>query len=51
MNYRLNFLPAVEQDVQDAYDWYEFQLPGLGEDFFVVGRCCDQFACPQALAE
>jgi plasmid stabilization system protein ParE len=35
MNYRLDFLPHVEQDVQDAYDWYELQLPGLGEDFLL----------------
>ncbi len=35
MSYLLDFLPAVEQDVQDAYDWYELQLPGLGEDFLL----------------
>lgn len=35
MSYRLNFLPQVEQDVQDAFDWYELQLPGLGEDFLL----------------
>lgn len=35
MSYRLDFLPQVEQDVQDAYDWYELQLPGLGEDFLL----------------
>ena len=35
MNYLLDFLPAVEQDVQNAFDWYELQLPGLGEDFLL----------------
>lgn len=35
MSYRLNFLPQVEQDVQDAFDWYELQVPGLGEDFLL----------------
>lgn len=35
MSYRLDFLPQVEHDVQDAYDWYELQLPGLGEDFLL----------------
>ncbi len=35
MIYRLNFLPQVEHDVQEAFDWYELQLPGLGEDFLL----------------
>lgn len=35
MSYRLNFLPQVELDVKEAYDWYEWQLPGLGEDFLL----------------
>ena len=35
MNYSLDFLPEVEKDVQSAYNWYEEQLPGLGEDFLL----------------
>ncbi|MBL7777794.1 MAG: type II toxin-antitoxin system RelE/ParE family toxin [Chitinophagales bacterium] len=35
MTYRIAFLPQVEQDVQDAYNWYELQLPGLGDDFLL----------------
>lgn len=35
MNYAIEFLPEVEQDVLEAYNWYEEQLPGLGEDFLL----------------
>lgn len=35
MSYRLEFLPEVEQDVKQAYDWYELQRLGLGEDFLL----------------
>jgi len=28
-------LPKVEQDVQEAYNWYELQVQGLGEDFLL----------------
>lgn len=35
MSYTLDFLHVVEADVQDAFDWYELQLPGLGEDFLL----------------
>ena len=27
---------AAELDIQDAYDWYEFQRPGLGEEFLAA---------------
>jgi hypothetical protein len=29
MKYLIDFLPEVEADVQNTYDWYEEQLPGL----------------------
>ena len=29
----LIFRPAAAADVQDAYNWYEEQRPGLGEEF------------------
>ena len=35
MNYSVDFLPQVEADVQTAYDWYETQSVGLGEDFLL----------------
>jgi hypothetical protein len=35
MNYLIDFLPEVEADVQNTYDWYEEQLNGLGEDFLL----------------
>lgn len=35
MTYTLNFLPSVDKDVTDAFNWYEEQLPGLGEDFLL----------------
>jgi plasmid stabilization system protein ParE len=30
--------PEAEQDVADAYNWYEAREPGLGEDFL---RCIE----------
>jgi len=36
MAYYIDFLPEVEQDVQNAYDWYQEQLYGLGEDFLLT---------------
>ena len=27
--------PEAEQDLSEAYNWYENQLPGLGEDFIL----------------
>ena len=35
MKYALDFLPEVYQDVQEAYDWYEKQSIGLGEDLLL----------------
>ena len=34
--YLLNFLPDVSADVNDAYDWYEKQIAGLGEQFLTA---------------
>jgi plasmid stabilization system protein ParE len=28
--------PAAAADIEDAYQWYEAQQPGLGEDFLVA---------------
>ncbi len=25
--------PEAQQDIEEAYDWYELRRPGLGEDF------------------
>lgn len=35
MNYTIQYLPSVERDVHDTYDWYEEQHTGLGEDFLL----------------
>ena len=35
MKYLLDFLPEVYGDVQEAYDWYEKQSIGLGENFLL----------------
>ena len=31
--YRLEAEPAVEHDIESAFDWYETEEPGLGHDF------------------
>ena len=33
MSRRLAFTPATNADIADAYDWYDAQRPGLGEEF------------------
>ena len=33
MSWRVEFAPAVEQDVAEAADWYESRQPGLGAQF------------------
>ena len=30
--------PAAAADIEDAYQWYESQRPGLGEDFLAALR-------------
>ena len=38
---RVIYAPEAEQDVADAYGWYEAREPGLGEDFLrCVERAC-----------
>lgn len=34
--YTLEFRPEVYEDVKTAYDWYESQRLGLGEDFLLT---------------
>lgn len=34
--YRLTFKPEVYYDIKTAYDWYETQRAGLGEDFLLT---------------
>jgi toxin ParE1/3/4 len=33
MSWRVEFAPAVEQDVAEAADWYESRQPGLSAQF------------------
>jgi toxin ParE1/3/4 len=33
MSWRVEFAPAVEQDVAEAADWYESRQSGLGAEF------------------
>jgi plasmid stabilization system protein ParE len=33
MSWRVEFAPAVEQEVAEAADWYESRQPGLGAQF------------------
>lgn len=39
----LIILPEAEQDVAQAYGWYEEQEPGLGEEFLRCVDACLQF--------
>jgi hypothetical protein len=41
MNYVLEFRPEVCKELDDAYNWYENQQTGLGEDFL---NCIDKYA-------
>jgi plasmid stabilization system protein ParE len=36
MEYKIEFLPQVYDDIKVAYDWYEEQRVGLGEDFLLT---------------
>lgn len=45
MNYVLVFRPEVREELNEAYDWYENQQTGLGDDFLdsideVLNRIC-----------
>lgn len=33
MPFELVFAPEAEQDLAEAYDWYEERRPGLGDEF------------------
>jgi plasmid stabilization system protein ParE len=33
MSYRLIIRPEAELDIQDTFEWYEAQSPGLGSEF------------------
>lgn len=39
MKYALVFRPDVRDDISDAYNWYEGQKPGLGDEFI---NCVDE---------
>ncbi|OKH40073.1 recombinase [[Phormidium ambiguum] IAM M-71] len=39
MNYVLVFRPEVREELEEAYNWYESQQPGLGDDFL---ECVDE---------
>jgi hypothetical protein len=34
------FTPEADQDVAEAYNWYEAREPGLGEDFLRCVEAC-----------
>jgi len=34
MKYKLEFHPDITTDYAEAYEWYEGERKGLGEDFF-----------------
>jgi plasmid stabilization system protein ParE len=37
---RIVYTPEAEQDVADAYSWYEAREPGLGEEFLRCVEAC-----------
>jgi plasmid stabilization system protein ParE len=37
---RIIYTPEAENDVAEAYDWYETREPGLGEDFLRCTEAC-----------
>lgn len=40
MNYSLIIRPEAQFDIQDAFEWYEFQSPGLGSEFVRAVDTC-----------
>jgi len=40
MSYRLIIRPEAELDIQDAFEWYEAQTPGLGSEFIRAVDTC-----------
>lgn len=45
MDVKLVLAAEVEQDLDDAYSWYEFQRIGLGEEFLSCIDACFQSIC------
>jgi plasmid stabilization system protein ParE len=45
MGAELIFAPEVEQDVDEAYTWYESHRTGLGEEFLSCVEACIQRVC------
>lgn len=41
----LILVPEAEQDLNEAYDWYEQRRAGLGEDFLSCVDACIQSIC------
>jgi plasmid stabilization system protein ParE len=37
--------PEAQQDADEAYCWYEFRRPGLGEEFLYCVDACIQVIC------
>lgn len=35
MKYQIYFRSEAESDLQQAYDWYQSIMPGLGDDFLI----------------
>lgn len=43
MSRTISFKPEVTEDIQEAYDWYEDQTAGLGEQFVhAVDDCLEE---------
>lgn len=36
MSFELIIRPEAEADIQEAFDWYEFRVTGLGSEFLLV---------------
>ena len=45
MAIELIFAPEVEQDLREAFDWYQERRPGLGEEFLTCVDACIQVIC------
>jgi hypothetical protein len=45
MDVELFIAPEAEQDIADAYGWYEDRRTGLGEDFLSCVDACIQGIC------
>src|SRR5687767_10350658 len=45
MGVELVIAPEAEQDLDEAYTWYEKQRVGLGEEFLTSVDACIEFIC------